>query len=148
MLVNVASHGLLLSTSFCPSGCPVTLFYFLSRFQEPASKVCHNERSLLPKSCAEKYHQSVPKRAVRRHAPCQQLHTRCKGQPWLVTVLVLPTEGYCWGTRPDMDAILALPSVCTAHSPLLVPSMFSDEPVGLDVIVAWRRRGGPRPDIL
>lgn len=65
-------------------------------FQEPAHEVCQNERSLLPKGCPEKHHQSVPKWAVRRHAPCQQLDTRCKGQPWLVKVLVLPTEAYCW----------------------------------------------------
>lgn len=63
-------------------------------FQEPANKPCQNERSLLPKGCPEKHHQSVPKWAVRRHAPSQQLDTRCKGQPWLVKVLILPTEAY------------------------------------------------------
>ena len=121
-------------------------FYFLCF--PGACNQSQNERTFLPKSCPEKYHQGVPEWAVRRHAPCQQLDTRCKGQPWLVKLLVLPADGYCRGTGPDMDASLTVPSVCAAHSTLSVRSTFVDAPAELNVIVTWSRRGRPGPNSL
>lgn len=52
------------------------------------------------------------------------------------------------GTGPDMDAILTVPSVCTAHSTLLVLSAFVDAPAELNVVVTWSRGGLPGPNIL
>lgn len=53
-----------------------------------------------------------------------------------------------FGTGPDMEAILTVPSVCTAHSTLLVLSTFLDSLAEINVIVTWCRRGWPGPHIL
>lgn len=52
------------------------------------------------------------------------------------------------GTGPDMDTVLAVLSVCTAHSTLLALSSFVDAPAELNVIVTWSRTGLPGPKIL
>lgn len=51
------------------------------------------------------------------------------------------------GTGPGMDAVLAVPSVCTAHTTLLVLSTFVDAPAELEV-VRWSRGASPGPNIL
>lgn len=52
------------------------------------------------------------------------------------------------GTGPGMDAILAVPSVCTAHTTLLVLSAFVDAPAELNVVVRWSRGASSGPNIL
>lgn len=47
------------------------------------------------------------------------------------------------GTKPDMDAALAVPRVCAAHSTLLALSLFV-----LRVNEVRGRRGLPRPNVL
>lgn len=64
-------------------------------------------------------------------------------------VLVLPVEGYCRaGPDPNMDAFVTVPSVCTAHSTLLVLSIFLDAPAKLNMNVRWSGRGWLWPNIL
>lgn len=52
------------------------------------------------------------------------------------------------GTGPDMDALLAVPSVCTAHSTLLVLWIFLNVPAELNVFATGSRMGWPGPNIL
>ena len=47
------------------------------------------------------------------------------------------------GTGPDMDAILAVPSVCTAHSTLLVMLTFVDAQAELNLVATCSRGGLP-----
>lgn len=63
----------------------------------------------------------------------------CEGSSALCGRLLL------W-TGPDMDAILAVVSVCTAHSTLL--STFVDAATELNVFFTLRRRASSEPNIL
>lgn len=47
-----------------------------------------------------------------------------------------------------MDTILTVPSVCSAHSILLVWSTFVDAPAELNVVITLTRGGSPGPDNL
>ena len=120
----------------------LVLFSVLSFSQELESEVCQNECTLLSKSCPEKHHQSVPKWAVRRHAPRQHLDTRCKGQPWLAKVLGLSTEGFCWGPDPKW-MLFWLSSMCALPAQLYCKTYW-----GTTVNCDWLKRASPRSTIL
>lgn len=52
------------------------------------------------------------------------------------------------GTGPDMDAILTVPCMCTAHSILLILSTLVEAPAELSVVVKCGRGCLPGPNIL
>lgn len=64
----------------------------------------------------------------------------CEGSSALYGRLLL-------GTGPGMDAILAVPSVCTAYTTLLVLLTYVDAPAKLNVVERWSRGASPGPNI-